>query len=63
MELVRLAGDDDQESIIEAPALPPVARLGLTAVERKTVEELITGAPGTAEFVSQRAAAFAARRA
>lgn len=36
------------------------ARLGLTAVERRAVEELVTGANGkTAAFVAQRAAALA----
>jgi hypothetical protein len=62
MELVRLAETDAQLEPAEPPASDlREARLGLTAVERRAVEELVTGSNGeTAAFVAERAAALAA---
>lgn len=61
MELVRKPDAVDELEHDEPRALElREARLGLTAVERRAVEELVTGASGeTAAFVAERAAAFA----
>lgn len=61
MELVRNP-DAVDESAHDGPRALELreAQLGLTAVERRAVEELVTGASGeTAAFVAQRAAALA----
>lgn len=62
MEVVRHRDAGGQPEHAEPRALDlREARLGLTAVERRAVEELVTGARGeTADFVAQRAAALAA---
>jgi hypothetical protein len=65
MEIVRhpAAVDvvDDRAIELDAHAVANAPGLRLTDVEKRSVEELVTGLPGTtAAFVSQRAAAFAA---
>lgn len=61
MELVRNAdGVAPPERGEPRPLNLTEARLGLTAVERQAVEELVSGSCGiTADFVAQRAAALA----
>lgn len=61
LEVVRHAAHSDEPELDAPRALElREARLGLTAVERRAVEELVTGASGeTAAFVASRAAALA----
>ena len=65
LELLRRTADtievaDTEPQRLQARPLAGIPGLHLTQVERRAVEELVTGVPGeTADFVSQRAAAFA----
>ena len=63
-ELVRLTPQELDETVGEPPQprlVPTRPALGLTEVERRSVEEMVTGLPygETAAFVAQRAAALA----
>jgi hypothetical protein len=61
MELVRDATDVELEHQDAEPVQLREARLGLTAVERRAVEEMVKGSSGEiADFVAERAAALAA---
>ena len=62
LELARYSEDSPDDRTLTEARRPDLsnARLGLTAVERLAVEQLVSGAPGeTADFVATRANALA----